>query len=62
MPENPDYYDVQAMIRDAQHETNGRISRVEESILDKLRETAAELRDDLAGLERTVASRTEHLA
>ena len=57
----PDYYDVQAMIRDARHEIRGEISCEVEALRAELRAVADELRETIAGVERTLASRTEHL-
>jgi len=57
-----DYYDVQAMIRDARSEIRGEISNEGREIRAALREEIDELRNEIASLQRVLNSRTEHLA
>jgi polyhydroxyalkanoate synthesis regulator phasin len=71
-----DYYDVQAMIRDARSEIRGEISAAKTESwreINDLREQVAEtgidlreeidaLRQQVESLERVLQSRTEHLA
>lgn len=57
-----DYYDVQAMIRDARAEIRGEIDNAVSDLRADVAAVADELREILAGLERTLQSRTEHLA
>ena len=57
-----DYYDVQAMIRDARSEIRGEIDRAVRDATAELRREVDALRRDLDSLGRVLASRTEHLA
>jgi hypothetical protein len=57
-----DHYDVQAMIRDERHGIRTEIIAEVEELRAELRAVADELRETIAGVERTVASRTERLA
>lgn len=56
-----DYYDVQAMIRDARNEIRGEIVRACKEVVDGLRLEIRALEDELASLNRVLQSRTEHL-
>lgn len=57
-----DYYDVQAMIRDARSEIRGEISNAVEEANRERRAAVDELREQIAALERVIQSRTDHLA
>ena len=56
-----DYYDVQNMIRDARSEIRGEISNAVREAKSETNAEIDELRERVVSLERTLASRTEHL-
>ncbi len=61
MSETPDFYDVQAMIRDARSEIRGEIRNEVNELRREVWAVADELREWVAEVERTMQSRTEHL-
>ena len=59
-----DYYDVQAMIRDALHPLEAKLRDLENetaALRDDLRDTHRYMQNEIDSLERTLSSRTEHL-
>ncbi len=56
-----DFYDVQAMIRDARSEIRGEIDRAVSAIRDDLHEELRELQREIDSLGRVLNTRTEHL-
>lgn len=61
-----DFYDVEAMIRDARSSISGEIARAVEEAVTRLREEIGAERvdrqDAIEGLQRVIDSRTGHLA
>lgn len=57
-----DHYDVEAMIRDAITRARAEWEADVRNLRDEVNDDLAEVRSDLRGLERTLQSRTEHLA
>ena len=56
-----DYYDVQAMIRDARSEIRGEIREEVEQLRRDMYAALDELREWVTSVERVLSSRTDHL-
>lgn len=62
MSDPVDYYDVQAMIRDALSDARGEMLREIADLRDELQTTHSYFQQECDSLVRLVNSRTEHLA
>ncbi len=62
MADSVDYYDVQSMIRDERHSIDRALEERVSQLERELRRELDTLRQTLEGLERTLQSRTDHLA